>query len=96
MAMMVARLLWPWEVLDMDLQDMEQVSSTGNRYLLVVDGANRFVFASPVEPKDSVCAARKHLGLLLAFGVPLSIRSETEGEVYSQSPPTPVAEKSTR
>lgn len=40
-AMMTAWLLWLWEVLEMDLQDMKHVSSVGNRYLLVV-----------VEPSD--------------------------------------------
>ena len=54
MAMMFARLLWSWDVLGMDLQDMKQVSSTGNRYLmLVVDGASRVLFVYPSESKDS-------------------------------------------
>lgn len=48
--MMVARLLWPWEVLDMDLQDMKQVSSAGNRNLPVkVDRACRFLFYVPAR-----------------------------------------------
>ena len=80
-AMMPSRLLWPWEVLEMDLQDMKQVSSAGNRYLLVVvDRASRFVFAYPLESKDSVGVARKLMELLLTFGVPLSIRSDAGGE----------------
>ena len=81
MPMMPARLLWPCEVLEMDLQDMKQVSSAGNRYMLVVvDRVRRLVFAYPLESKDSVGVARKLLELLLAFGVPLSIRSDAGGE----------------
>ena len=41
-AVMPARLLWPWKVFEMNLQDIKQVSSAGNRYLLVVvDRASR-------------------------------------------------------
>ena len=80
-AMMPARLLRPWDMLEMDLQDMKQVSSAGNRYLLiVVDRASRFLFAYPLESKDSVGVARKFLELILTFGVPLSIRSDAGGE----------------
>ena len=79
--MMPARLLWPWKMLEMDLHDMKQVSSAENRYiLLVVDRANRFVFAYALQSKDSVGVARKLLELLLTFGVPLSIRSDAGGE----------------
>ena len=48
--------------------------------LVVVDRASRFVFAYPLESKDSVGVARKLLELLLTFGVPLSIRSDAGGE----------------
>ena len=82
-AMMPARLLWPWEVLEMDLQDMKHVSSAGNRYMLVVvDGASRFLFAYPLESKDFVGVARKLLELLLTFRVPTSIRSDA-GEEFT-------------
>ena len=81
MAMVPARLLWPWEVLEMDLQDMKQVSSTGTRHrLVVVDRASRFLFAYPLEPKDSVGVARKLLEMLLTFEVPLPITTDAEGE----------------
>ena len=80
-ALMPARLLWPWEALEMDLQDMKQVSSAGNTYMLVVvDRASRSVFAYPLESKDSVGVARKLLELFLTFGVPLSIRGDAGGE----------------
>ena len=52
----------------------------GNRYMLVVDRASRFVFAYPLESKDSVGVARKLLELLLPFGVPLPIKSDAWGE----------------
>ena len=80
MAMMSARLLWPWEVLEMDLQVLKQVSSAGNRYIVVADRASRFVFAYPLESKDSVGVTRNLLELLLTFGVPLLIRSDAGGE----------------
>ena len=80
-AMMPARLLWPWEVLEMDLQGMKKVSSAGNRYLLVVvDRASRFLFAYPLGSKDSVGVVRKLLELMLTFGVPMSVRSDAGGE----------------
>ena len=58
--MMPAWLLWPWEVHEMHLQDMKQVSSAGNRCMLIlVDRASTLVFAYPLESKDSVGVARK-------------------------------------
>ena len=61
--MMPARLLWPWEVLEIDVQDMKKVSSAGSRYLLVVvDRASRFFFAYPFGSKDYVGVARKLFG----------------------------------
>ena len=82
-AMMPTPLLWPWKVLEMDLDDMKHVSSAGNRYLLViVDRASRLLFAYPLESKDSVAVARKLLKLLLTFGVPISIRSDA-GEEFT-------------
>ena len=81
MAKMPARLLWPWEVLEMDLQDMKHVSIAGNRYLLVVvDRGSRFAFAYPLQSNDSVGAARKLLGLLLTFGAPMSVRNDAVGK----------------
>ena len=65
---MPARLLWPWEVLEMDLQDMKQVSSADNRYMLVVvDRASRFEFAYPLESKDSVGVARSQPAGAVAY-----------------------------
>ena len=79
--MMPARIPWPWEVLEMDLQDMKQVPSASNRHMLiVVHRASRSVFAF----KYLVGVARKLLELLLTFGVPLSIRRVAAGGVHRQ------------
>ena len=79
--MMPAWLLCPWEVLEMDLQEMKKVSSAGRRYLLVVvDRASRFLFAYPLEFKGSVGVARKLLELMPKLGVPMSTRSDAGGE----------------
>ena len=52
-AMMPARFLRPWEVLEMDIQDLIQESQEGNRYLLVVvDRTSKFMFAHPLPSKD--------------------------------------------
>lgn len=48
--MMPARLIWPWEFLEMDLQDMKHVSSAW----IVVDRVSRFLFTYPLESKGSV------------------------------------------
>ena len=83
--MMPARFLRPWEVLEMDIQDLKQESQDGNRYLLVVvDRASKFLFAYPLPSKDAVGVSRKLLELLLTFGVPLSIRSDAGGEFTAQ------------
>ena len=48
--MMPARFLRPWEVLEMDIQDLKHESQDGNRYLLVVvDRASKFLFAYPLQ-----------------------------------------------
>lgn len=84
-AMMPAKFLRPWEVLEMDIQDPKQESQGGNRYLLVVvDRARKFLFAYPLPSKDAVGVSRKLLELLLTFGVPLSIRSDVGGKFTAQ------------
>ena len=86
--MMPAWRLWPWGVLEMDLQDMKQVYSAGNRYLLVVaDRTSRFVFAYPLESKDSLGVVMKFLELLLTFDVPLSMKSDAGGEFTAKVVP---------
>ncbi|CAM9586507.1 unnamed protein product, partial [Sphacelaria rigidula] len=49
LAMRPARFLRAWEMLEMDISDMKQVSASGNRYLLIlVDRATKFLFVSPI------------------------------------------------
>jgi len=81
LSMMPARLLQPWEVLQMDIQDMKVRSEKGNQYLLVVvDRASKFLAAFPLPRKDALGVSNKLLELLLTFGLPLSIRADMGSE----------------
>lgn len=83
--MMPARLLQPWEVLEMDLLDMKVNSKSGNRYLLlVVDRASKFVLAYPLPSKEALGVSHKLVQLLLTFGLPLSIRSDPGCEFLAE------------
>eukprot|EP00752_Nemacystus_decipiens_P008157 g7296.t1 len=85
LSMMPARLLQPWEVLQIDIQDMKVKSEKGNQYLLVVvDRASKFLAAFPLPNKDALSVSRKLLGLLLTFGLPLSIRADMGSENTAQ------------
>eukprot|EP00752_Nemacystus_decipiens_P015644 g13961.t1 len=75
----------PWEVLQIDIQDMKVKSEKGNQYLLVVvDRASKFLAAFPLPNKDALSVSRKLLGLLLTFGLPLSIRADMGSENTAQ------------
>ena len=51
-AMLSARFLKPWEVLEMDIHDMGARSEAGNKHLLViVDRASKFLFVYPLPNK---------------------------------------------
>ena len=79
--MIPARLLEPWEVLEMDTQDMKTTSGKGNRYLLVVvDRASKLLTVFPLPTKEATGVSRELLGLLLTFGLPLSIRCDPGDE----------------
>lgn len=68
-AMMPARFLRLWEVpvLETDIQDLNQESQNGNRYMLVVvDRANKFLCTLPSE--SAVGVKGKRLEVLLTFG----------------------------
>ena len=79
--MLPARFLHPWEVLEMDIQDMKVTSHKGNRYLLVVvDRATKFLSAFPLPTKEALGVSRKLFELLLLFGLPLSIRCDPGSE----------------
>ena len=76
-AMLPARFLKPWEVLEMDIYDIGVRSEAGNKYLLVVvDRANKILFTYPLPNKTTGNVAKKLLELLLALGIPLSLRSD--------------------
>ena len=80
-AMLPARFLEPWEVLEVDLQKFPNTSDAGNEYLLlVVDRASRFPFAYPLPSKEAHGVARLLLDLCLTFGVPSFIRADGGGE----------------
>eukprot|EP00752_Nemacystus_decipiens_P011522 g10231.t1 len=56
---------------------MKVKSENGNQYLLVVvDRDSKFLAAFPLPNKDALSVSRKLLGLLLTFGLPLSIRAD--------------------
>ncbi|CAM9987057.1 unnamed protein product, partial [Sphacelaria rigidula] len=85
LAMRPDRFLRAWEVLEMDISDMKQVSASGNRYLLIiVDRATKFPFASPLAAKIAVPVAKCLLKLFLTFGVPYFSRSDAGGEFTSE------------
>lgn len=81
-AMMPARFLPPWEVLEVDIRDFKQESLAGNRYVLVVlDRSSKCLSAYPLRSQEALRVGRKLLELLLTFGVPRSIRSNAGGEL---------------
>ena len=84
-AMLPARFLKPWEVLEMDIHDMGARSEAGNQHLLViVDRASKFLFAYPLPNKSAEGVAKKLLDLLLTFGIPLSLRSDPGTEFTAE------------
>ena len=84
-AMLPARFLQPWEVLEMDIHDMGARLETGNKHLLVVvDRASKFRFAYPLPNKTAENVAKKRLELLLTSGIPLSLRSDPGTEFTAE------------
>ncbi|CAM9973671.1 unnamed protein product [Choristocarpus tenellus] len=79
--MLPAKFLEPWDILEMDLQDVGHISTKGKKYMLIViDRASRFPFAFPMASKDATGVATNVLELCLTFGIPLSIRSDAGGD----------------
>ena len=75
-AMLPARFLQPWKVLEKDIHNMGARLEAGNKHLLVVGGrARKLRFAYPPPNKTAENVAKKLLELLLTFGIPLSLRS---------------------
>ena len=56
----------------MRIYEMGARSEAWNKYLVVVDRANKFMFANPLPNKTAENVARKLLELLLTFGIPLA------------------------
>ena len=84
-AMLSARFLKPWEVLEMDIHDMGARSEAGNKHLLVlVNRSSKFMFAYPLPNKTAENVAKRLLELLLTFGIPLSLRSDPGTEFAAQ------------
>ena len=84
-AMLPARFLKTWEVLEIDIHDMGARSVAGNKYLLViVDRASKFLFACPLANKTAKNVAKKLLELLLTFGISLSLRSDPGTEFTAE------------
>ena len=85
-AMLPVRFLRPWQVLEMDIHDMEARSEAGSKHLLaIVDRARKFLFAYPLPNKTTAeNVAKKLLELLLTFGIPLSLRSDPGTEFTAE------------
>ena len=80
-AMLPARFLEPWEVLEVDLQRFPNTSEAGNEYLLlVVDKASKFLFGYPLPSKEAHGVARILLDLCLTFGAPSFTMADGGGE----------------
>ena len=80
-----ARFLHTWEALQIDIQDLHQVSAAGNRYLLVmVDRASIFLLRYPLASNGSQEVSRKLVMLMLTFDVPQTIRSDGGEEFTAQ------------
>ena len=63
--MLSARFLRRWAVLELDIRNFHQVSSNGNRYLLVVvDRASKFLFGYPLASKGAMEVSCKLMELM--------------------------------
>ena len=85
-AMLPARFLKPWEVLEMDIHGMEARSEAGNKHIpVIVDRASKFLFAYPLPNKTAENVAKKLLELLLNYGkLTLSLRSDQGTEFTAE------------
>ena len=84
-AMLPARFLKPWEVFEVDIYDIGARSEAGNKYLLVVvDRVSELLFAYALPNKTAGSMAKKVLELLLTFGIPLSLHSDSSTEFTTE------------
>ena len=85
-AMLPARFLRPWDVLEADVLDIHEKSKSDNRYLLLaIDGTSKFAFAFPLKTKEAEGIALKLLELVTLFGIPRSIRSDQGSEFKAEA-----------
>ena len=77
LALLPARAIEPWEILEVDLLRIGTTSLAGNEYiLLAVDKASKFPFAFPIPTKKAEGVAQHLLQLCLTFGIPRVLRSD--------------------
>ena len=77
LALLPARAVEPWEVLEVDLLRIGTTSLDGNEYiLLAVDKAAKFPFAFPILTKKAERVTQHILQLCLIFGIPRVLRSD--------------------
>ena len=76
LALLPARAVEPWEILEVDLLRKGTISLAGNEYiLLAVDKASKFLFAFPI-PTKKAGVVQYLLQLCLTFGIPRVLRSD--------------------
>ena len=85
-AMLPARFLKTWEVLQMKIHDMGARSEAGNKHLpVVVDRASKFLFAYPLPNKTAENVATKLLELLLTSRQPPSLYAAAQARSSPQT-----------
>lgn len=76
-----AKFVQPWEIIEIDFQDMVIKFSMGNRCLLLtIDKASRYLFTYPIKTREADAIANHVLNLCLTFGAPAHSHSDGGGE----------------
>ena len=84
-AMLPARFLKPWEVLEMDIYDMGARSEAENKHLFVIVDRASKILLYPLPNKTTENVAKKLLELPLTFGIlPLSLCSDSGTEFTAE------------
>ena len=77
LALLPARVIEPWEVLEIDLLRIGTTSLAGNEYiLLAADNASKFPFAFPIPTKKAEGVAQHILQLCLTLSIPRVLHSD--------------------
>lgn len=83
--MLPAKFLLPWDILEIYVQGLQQLSSQGNRYNLVLfDQAGKFLFTYSLSNKEDIGVAQSLLDLLVTCGLTQSSRSDDSGELTAK------------